>query len=379
MAKQQAQQQANGQQADENQEEQFTAVGPGAKDGVASEADREVEIDDKGDIRSKGGQQDDEEGFVKGDDRRAGHADDEESDEDLTPEVRAKRERRRAERKQRKEQYRRDQTELNFLRRRNEDLERRFSGVDQRVAATEQLTIDSRIAQVDDQIRLAEQIHGQAVEKGDGNSATEALRIRDDLVRGKAQLEEAKRRAAATATRRDAPRPDPIIAERAREWITDNSWYDPQLRDPDSRIAKTIEEGLYQERRLDPRSDAYWEEYKKRLAKYLPHRFESGGSADRDDEDDGDFDDDSEDDRDREVDRRQAGKESKEQKRNGKGGPAFRTGGRERTLKKGEVYVSAERRQAMEEMGVWEDPVLRNRYLRSFARYDDEAKRRRQS
>lgn len=351
MAKQQ--QQANGK-TDEPVEETFTPVGPGATDETVSE----VIEDEKPSGKQATTDKDDEEGFV---DQRAGHSDEEEDDENLTPEVRAKRERRRAERKQRKEQYRRDQTELNFLRRRNEDLERRFSGVEKRVAGTEQMTIDARIAQIDEQIRLAEQIHGQAVDKGDGTSATEALRIRDDLVEGKRQLSDAKRRAAATSgPQGGGPRPDPEIAARARAWISENPWYDPQLRDPDSRVAKTIEEGLYREGRLDPRSDGYWAEYEKRLAKYLPDK--AGTRQELKDEEDED------DEEDEETEERA----EKRQPQKKLGGPTFRTGGRERTLKKGEVYVSAERRKAMEEMGVWEDEELRNRYLRAYARYDRE-------
>jgi hypothetical protein len=350
----QQEQKANGQ----TDEETFTPVGPGAtdqeKEAPAGEGQQEA-----------AGEPDDEE--ETRDDRRAGHSDDEEDDANLPPEIRAKRERRRAERKQRKEQYRRDQTELTFLRRRNEDLERRFSTIEQRQTGTEQMTIDSRIAQIDDQIRLAEQIHGQAVEKGDGNSATEALRIRDELIEGKRSLAEAKRRAAATAGRPTGwPRPDPEIANRAREWISQNSWYDPQLRDPDSRVAKTIEEGLYREGRLDPRSNEYWEEYDRRLSKYLPEKVKpEGGSTREDDEED-------------ETEERQPLEKPQKQRGNGKpAGPTFRTGGRERSLKKGEVYISAERRKAMEEMGVWEDPVLRNRYLKAYARYDTEVKSRR--
>jgi hypothetical protein len=37
------------------------------------------------------------------------------------------------------------------------------------------------------------------------------------------------------------------------------------------------------------------------------------------------------------------------------------------------VYISPERKEAMIEAGVWEDPVLRNKYLKSYATYDKEA------
>ena len=34
------------------------------------------------------------------------------------------------------------------------------------------------------------------------------------------------------------------------------------------------------------------------------------------------------------------------------------------------VYVTPERRQAMEDAGVWDDPVARNKYLKAYAEYD---------
>jgi len=46
--------------------------------------------------------------------------------------------------------------------------------------------------------------------------------------------------------------------------------------------------------------------------------------------------------------------------------------GRERQLKKNEVYISPERKDAMVEAGVWDDPELRQRYLKQYATYDAE-------
>ena len=54
-------------------------------------------------------------------------------------------------------------------------------------------------------------------------------------------------------------------------------------------------------------------------------------------------------------------------------GPQFRTGGRERPLRKNEVYISPDRKEAMIEAGVWDDPVLRNKYLKSYSDYDKQA------
>ena len=39
-----------------------------------------------------------------------------------------------------------------------------------------------------------------------------------------------------------------------------------------------------------------------------------------------------------------------------------------------EVYVSPERKNAMVQAGVWDDPVLRQRYLKQYAKWDRENK-----
>ena len=50
-------------------------------------------------------------------------------------------------------------------------------------------------------------------------------------------------------------------------------------------------------------------------------------------------------------------------------------GGRERALKSGEMYVSAERKEALIQAGVWDDTKLRNKYLKRYADYDEAARR----
>src|SRR5205814_2301178 len=90
------------------------------------------------------------------------------------------------------------------------------------------------------------------------------------------------------ANTRRQPAVDPAIQAAAREWAEDHEWYDPNLRDPDSRVAKAIEDGLFNEGRLDARTPEYWKELDRRLRKYMPHRYESNGrdrERDRDDED----------------------------------------------------------------------------------------------
>ena len=100
----------------------------------------------------------------------------------------------------------------------------------------------------------------------------------------------------------------------------------------------------------DPTSKEYWDELTARVKRRLPERFKKGARVR--DEDDDDMEED--------------------EKPRANAGPKFSSGGRERPLKKGEVYVSAERKQAMKEYGVWDDKVARDRMLRKYAQWDAE-------
>jgi len=93
---------------------------------------------------------------------------------------------------------------------------------------------------------------------------------------------------------------------------------------------------------FDPTQKDYWDELRTRTKDALPSRSDSEGNG-------------------------------QQQPSNKNRGPSFRTGGRERPLKANEVYISPERKAAMEEAGVWDDPVLRNKYLKSYSDYDKQA------
>lgn len=337
-----------------SEEELLTPVGPGSHEEPSTDEDE---------APRNAADESDEPPEGEEDDERVGHADEEEA-------LEQRKHSRREQRKHRKERYKRDQVELKFLRNRNEQLERRFSDADTRMTQGEVLAIEGRIAQVEDQIRQAEDVHAQALDKGAGADATEALRIRDSLRDGLQQLNGLKQQTINGARQRANTQQnqiDPQVQERAREWASENSdWFDPQLTDEASTVAFAVEQKLFREGRLDPRSDAYYAELDRRLKKRLPEVY-------RDDADERD-DDDSEDDE-RGSSRRNGNGHVNGRKTSG--GPTFRTGGRERSLKKGEVFVDADRRKAMEDMGVWEDPVLRERYLKSYQRYDREHGRRR--
>ncbi len=271
--------------------------------------------------------------------------------------------RRRSENKSRRQRQKeaRDRTEreLKFLQTRNEELERRFSHFEQetdaRVTGSEIASIDVSINKSRSDMQLANQVIEQAVAANDGRNLAEALTHRDNIRDQLRDLEQAKEYLATTSRRSDSPvqqQLDPRHVAHAQKFMIDNEWWDPSGRDQESQAVLQIDRSLVQEG-YDPSQKDYWDELRSRTKEALPSRFESRtGSRD----DDGG-----------------EGSGNGQQRPAGSRGPQFRTGGRERPLKKNEVYISPERKEAMIEAGVWEDPVLRNKYLKSYATYDQEA------
>ena len=352
------------------EDEEIVMVGDGAEQPDADEENEENDENEEG--------SDSEEASGEGsdDDERTGHSEeDEERGNDNTEERRRARREERHRRRNRAREFReRDQTELRFLRGRNEELERRFSELDVRTGRSELMQIDSRISQIDGHIAQASDVIAKAISASKGEDAAEAQKIKDDLEDKKRQLIGYRSRVEGAVRQKvqggGGPAVNPRVKERAERWISENSdWFNRDLSDEDSVIAKAIEDHLYREGRLDPTTDAYWAEVDRRVAKRLPHL-------------DGDRNIDRREERDTDTRRRNGngngnGSNGKNGDSRPRGGPKFSTGGRERRLGKNEVYVSPERRAAMQAAGVWDDPALRAKYLRSYQRYDREAGRSR--
>jgi hypothetical protein len=267
--------------------------------------------------------------------------DDDEDDENDTDEVRARRrEERRERRKRQRDAKNRNQKELEFLRNRNEQLERRFSQVEIRQMQSEAQQIDSRLAKVQSDIRLADQVIAKGISANRGEDVVEAQKIRDQLLMEGGRLSNYKQQLSQTTRTAQQPKPqgpDPIVKDYASSFIEEHKWWDPKGGDEDSRIVSAIDNGLVKEG-LDPRTQEYWDELDSRVRNRLPHRYS------------------------KKVEKK-------------KGGPTFRSGGSERQLKKNEVYISPERKQAMIDAGVWDEPELRSRYLKRYAEYDRENKK----
>ena len=256
------------------------------------------------------------------------------------------RERRRQEKKDRKERREkaisRDKIELNFLRQRNDSLERRLTAIESYSQQSAISDVDRQLQEAMYEAEQAERIIAKAVEAGAGEDVTQAMRYRDQAVARAHQLASFRQQQIVSyqPTQNNAPLLDGEVVHFAQEFMSSNPWYDPQGRDEDSAIVLTIDARLAQEG-YDPRSEEYWDELQHRVARRLPEK---------------------------------SGKEQRAARRPS-GGPAVGSG-REHapTSTRREVYISPERKAALQEAGVWDDPVLRQRYIKRYAEFDKQNK-----
>lgn len=268
------------------------------------------------------------------------------------------RERRRLEKKERKERreraINRDKIELEFLRKRNDELERRVVGVEQKAQQNDLSLIEQKLKEAINEVQLAEKVIAKAVAAGNGEDVTQALRYRDQAMAKARQFEVAKKASQQPKAPEAPPPVDEETMRHARQFIQEHSWYDPSGKDEDSAIVLAIDNALMREG-FNPKSDDYWDELRDRVRRRLPERFD-------------DSDDDAE-------PAPKAGQKSKAaapaKERTARGGPPVGSG-REHapTSTRREIYVSPERKAALIEAGVWDDPVLRNKYIKKYMEYD---------
>lgn len=251
------------------------------------------------------------------------------------------RERRRNEKQDRKvrrdEAIKRDKLELDFLRKRNDDLERRVSVQEHRAHNSDLSAYDNALNQAAHEADMAERVIAKAVAAGNGEDVTQAMRYRDQALARIQQLHAQKNQVAQQAPQRPQQKQqiDDVTLRYAHEFIEKNPWYDATGGNEDSAVVIAIDQSLAKDG-YDPRTSEYWDELTKRAARRLPERFEKANT-----------------------------------KREPRGGPVVGSG-REHAPQstRREVYISPERKQALVEAGVWDDPVLRAKYVKRYAEYD---------
>lgn len=309
----------------------------GSDDDKTGEKDQESDIEDE---KSAKKDDDDADSGEEGDDREA---------------IRERRRLEKLERKERRERaIARDKLELDFLRKRNDELERRFSTTEKHIQTLSVAQIDQQIAKAKHDADMAERVIEKAIEAGNGKDATQAMRYRDQAMQQAFQLAQQKQ-AAMQQAQKPAGQLDDLTMHYAQEFIKENSWYDPQGRDEDSAIVLAIDQGLMRDG-FDSKTPEYWDELRRRAARRLPGKI----TAHSDDDDD---------------DRGSRQQQPQREQRKPRGGPAVGSGREHAPAStRKEVYISPERKQALIDAGVWDDPVLRMKYVKRYAEYDRQNK-----
>lgn len=319
--------------ADENKEDELVVVEVDeegkAPETITEESKEPVKAD--ADAADQDDDEDDE------DDRLATSQDD--SDAEIS-EAAKKRKRRRQQQKAARE---RAEAERAALLERNRALEERLNRLEGVTIGHTVNTLDTRIQKIEEDIRRAEHIMESAMEAGNTRDHMAALRIRDQAKDELRELQGVKRQVASQAETKTAEGPKPEVASLAQNWAQANSaWFNPRGGDTASDTALRIDAEMTRDGVFDPSTRAYWVELTRRV------NAELAGVAD----DDGD---------------------EKPQKTGARKGPPVGSGKNSApATKKNEVYVTPARKQAMIEAGVWDDPVRRQAYLRSYQEYDSQ-------
>lgn len=296
-----------------------------------------VIVEDKKDLTEREDDQDDQDDSE--DERLASSDKEDDGNDDERTAIRERRRLEKVERKDRRDQaIKRDKLELDFLRKRNDDLERRVSVQEQRSHQVDLGGYDQAIATAANEAEMADRVIAKAVEAGNGADVTQAMRYRDQALQKIQQLQFAKNQAAQQRPAQQTPQIDDMTMHYAKEFMAENPWYDSQGRNEDSAIVIAIDQALAKDG-FNPQTEEYWDELRKRAARRMPEKFKTQ-------------------------------REAKEE-RTPRGGPAVGSG-REHapTSTRKEIYLSPERKQALIDAGVWDDPVLRMKYAKRYSEYD---------
>lgn len=269
------------------------------------------------------------------DEERLGMSEDD-SDDEITSKHKDNRDRRQKRRELQKRAKERSQRELELLRQQNALMEQRLRAIEGTTLNQQVNGIDQQMQQALYEAQQAEQIMARAVEAGNGDDVAAALRIRDEARARAAELNSYRQQAEQIAKQAAQPQVDPRVTSYAQQWLEANPWYNPQGRDEDSAITKAIDNALAAEG-WNPASEDYWHELTRRVSARIG---DDSPSA-----------------------QRQASPKRKAP-------PTGNTREHAPASSRNEVYVTPERKQAMIDAGVWDDPVRRTQMLKAYQAYD---------
>ena len=259
---------------------------------------------------------------------------------DVDPQAEALREQKRLKRVKRKEYHKQVSTEkdhkLDFLSRQNQELLERLSVLEKKSHGSDIARLNKAIEDQGSRILFAKQKISEATTTGNGELLTSAQEMWFEARRQFEALEAIKKKATAQPKQRTIAAPDPQLQRYANEWMESNTWYDPNGKDMDSKVALKIDQAMAEEG-WNPKTQEYWDELNNRLQKYLPHRYTDNANE-------------------RPIQRRpknvvtSSGRES-----------ASSSGG------KNTFTLNPDQVRAMKDAGMWDDPDKRAKMIRRYA------------
>jgi hypothetical protein len=276
------------------------------------------------------------EGGSVGSDADSDHPDD-------NDEVRAaKRNRRRAKKDLIRKTNQEKDVQLMQLKRDNEDMRRRLSNVERDSKGQQIHRVDRAIEDAQTKLDWAKMKVAEAAQNQDGNGLVEAQTLWQNAQDEIRQLKQIRQQADREMNQPVQQRVDPDVARQAQQWIQRNPWYDSNLTDPDSKIAKRVDE-IMANQGWNPADSDYWAEFDSRLQKELPHRYNSDNDDDN---------------RSVRRPRNVVGSSGRE--------ASAAYGGSNRT----QFILSPDRVKAMKDAGAWENPVRKAKMIKNFIAFD---------
>jgi hypothetical protein len=182
----------------------------------------------------------------------------------------AKRDRRRTKKQLVRQTNVEKELKLQMLERQNQELIQRLSVVERKTHSADLARIDKAIEDSELRINYAKMKLSEAAESRDGNAMAKAQEMWMEARQQAESLRNLKK--SATQPRQESSIPDPRLQRNAADWMERNSWFNPDGKDLDSKVAKQVDEQLTSEG-WDPTSKDYWEELDNRLQKYVSHRY----------------------------------------------------------------------------------------------------------
>ncbi|CAB4129542.1 hypothetical protein UFOVP118_86 [uncultured Caudovirales phage] len=265
--------------------------------------------------------------------------DSDESDEEERERIReARREERRLKKELTKQRDASAKHKISALEKRNEELARRLANLESSAVSFKMAQLDKTLEDEATRVEYAKMKMMQAAQAGDAAGQIEYLDQLTDAKQRLQQIQHFKKQQLEAAKKPKQNVPNPVsteVEQNAKDWLRKNSWFDPEARDTDSRIAKVIDQELATDG-WDPSDPEYWDELDNRLSARLPHRYTSKGGN---------------------TQRRSSG-------------PTASSRVASSSAKPNTITLSKERVNAIKDAGAWDDVEKRNKMIRAYASYD---------